>query len=241
MKKTAGISLMLLIFLSLCLITFSLLSLSGATADSKLSQNSAERTTEYYAAVTAANGILAEIDTQLAACLREAEASENPEETYLDACAQITVDGVELTWTIYAEGTDSENHSTSDDGSADYKDDSVSDDSYVDYKDDSVSDDGSADFKDDSALDDSSVDSQDDSALDDGSAAEPADGRTSAALAFDIDITDTQYLHMELAIAWPKTGTDTLYQITSQKVISTQEWSADTNQNLYRTSENETE
>ncbi len=250
MKKTAGISLMLLIFLSLCLITFSLLSLSGATADSKLSQNSAERTTEYYAAVTAANEILAEIDTQLAACLREAEASENPEETYLDACAQITVDGAELTWTIYDEGTNSDDNSASDDGSADYDDDSVSDDSSAvskdgsvsddgsaDFKDDSVSDDGSADFKDDSALDDSSVVSKDDSTLDDDSAAESADGRASAALAFDIDITDTQYLQIELAIAWPETDTDTLYQITRQKVVSTQEWSADTSQNLYRTSE----
>ncbi|MCD7744824.1 MAG: hypothetical protein LUI13_06050 [Lachnospiraceae bacterium] len=162
MKKTAGMSLMLLIFLSLCLITFSLLSLSGATADSKLSQKSAERTTEYYTAVTAANKMLSEIDTQLAACLKEAEASEDPEQAYLDTCAQITVEGVGLTW---AAGT----------------------------------------------------------------------------LSFDIDITDTQYLHMELAIAWPETDTDTLYQITSQKVVSTQEWSADTSQNLYRINEDETE
>lgn len=66
MRKTTGISLILLIFLSLCLITFSLLSLSGATADERLSQKAADRTTEYYAAVSAANEVLAEIDTKLA-------------------------------------------------------------------------------------------------------------------------------------------------------------------------------
>lgn len=61
MRKTTGISLILLIFLSLCLLTFSLLSLSGALADERLSQKAADRTTEYYAAVSAANEKLAEI------------------------------------------------------------------------------------------------------------------------------------------------------------------------------------
>ncbi len=109
MKKTAGISLMLLIFLSLCLITFSLLSLSGATADAKLSQNSAERTTEYYAAVTAASEVLDEIDVQLAAALREAESSADSSvadaadrntrtAAYADACSAIAVAGTALTW-----------------------------------------------------------------------------------------------------------------------------------------------
>lgn len=75
MRKTSGVSLMLLIFLSLCLIVFSLLSLSGAVADETLSSQAAERTTEYYAAVTAANSLLAQIDGQLAEYLREAETS----------------------------------------------------------------------------------------------------------------------------------------------------------------------
>ena len=66
MRKTTGISLILLIFLSLCLITFSLLSLSGATADERLSQKAADRTTEYYAAVSEANKMLADIDRKLA-------------------------------------------------------------------------------------------------------------------------------------------------------------------------------
>ena len=77
MRKTSGVSLMLLIFLSLCLIIFSLLSLSGAVADETLSSQAAERTTEYYAAVTAANNVLAQIDSQLAAYLREAENSDS--------------------------------------------------------------------------------------------------------------------------------------------------------------------
>ncbi len=75
MRKTSGVSLMLLIFLSLCLIIFSLLSLSGAVADETLSSQAADRTTEYYAAVTSANNLLAQIDLQLAAYLKEAEAA----------------------------------------------------------------------------------------------------------------------------------------------------------------------
>ena len=76
MRKTSGVSLMLLIFLSLCLIVFSLLSLSlsGAVADETLSSQAADRTTEYYAAVTSANALLAQIDEQLAAYLREIDA-----------------------------------------------------------------------------------------------------------------------------------------------------------------------
>ncbi len=109
MRKTSGVSLMLLIFLSLCLIVFSLLSLSGAVADETLSSQAAERTTEYYAAVTAANGLLAQIDGQLAEYLREAETSggsetadrkggsgdfegspaEQKETKYLELCSQI--------------------------------------------------------------------------------------------------------------------------------------------------------
>lgn len=76
MRKTSGVSLMLLIFLSLCLIVFSLLSLSGAVADETLSKQAAERTTEYYAAVTAANRLLEQIDMQLAEYLKDAENSE---------------------------------------------------------------------------------------------------------------------------------------------------------------------
>ncbi len=101
MRKTSGISLMILIFLSLCLITFSLLSLSGATADETLSQKAADRTTEYYAAVTSANDILAEIDAALARYLKAAESGEEAaerENTYLEACASISDTVPEASW-----------------------------------------------------------------------------------------------------------------------------------------------
>ena len=113
MRKTSGISLMILIFLSLCLITFSLLSLSGATADETLSQKAADRTTEYYAAVTSANDILAEIDAALARYLKAAESGEeaavqedgskqeaagNQETAYLEACASISNAISEASW-----------------------------------------------------------------------------------------------------------------------------------------------
>ena len=65
MRKTTGISLLLLIFLSLCLITFSLLSFSGATADERLSQKAADHTTEYYQMVSRANEVLNFVDAQL--------------------------------------------------------------------------------------------------------------------------------------------------------------------------------
>ena len=66
MRKATGISLILLIFLSLCLITFSLLSLSEASADERLSKKAADRTSQYYAAVSTANEVIAEIDQLLA-------------------------------------------------------------------------------------------------------------------------------------------------------------------------------
>lgn len=98
MRKTSGVSLMLLIFLSLCLITFSLLSLSGATADETLSQKSADRTTQYYAAVTSANEIIARIDTVLAAYLKEAESTANPKSSYINKCAGISASVAEAAW-----------------------------------------------------------------------------------------------------------------------------------------------
>lgn len=98
MRKTSGISLMLLIFLSLCLITFSLLSLSGAVADEKLSQKAADHTTEYYQADAVANEILSRIDTNLASYLKTAENSRNPEEMYMELCAGISEDIPEVSW-----------------------------------------------------------------------------------------------------------------------------------------------
>ncbi|MCD8346802.1 MAG: hypothetical protein LUD16_02400 [Lachnospiraceae bacterium] len=175
MKRTTGISLMLLIFLSLCLITFSLLSLSGATADEKLSQKTADRTTAYYEAVTQANQILSEIDTQLAAALKETADAENPAEAYLAACAEITVSEAELTWTYEDRASESGNTDT---------------DSYL--------------------------------------------LASSGILSYDVTMADDQHLHVTLSICWPEESTDSLYQITCWKVVSTQDWTPDTSQNLYR-------
>ncbi|MCD8337862.1 MAG: hypothetical protein LUD18_11475 [Lachnospiraceae bacterium] len=205
MKRTAGISLMLLIFLSLCLITFSLLSLSGATADEKLSQKAANRTTVYYEAVTAANEILDEIDTQLAAALKEAADSQNPEETYLAACAEISVSGTEFTWTA----ADADNSSSTDD------------------------DTGSTDNT-DSGIDDADSTDNTDSGIDD---ADSTDNTNSGTISYDVTMTDDQHLHIVLSICWPEESSDTLYRITCWKVVSTQEWTRDTSQNLYRSSE----
>ena len=65
MRKTSGLSLLLLIFLSLCLVTFSLLSVSESSADRKLSEKAAQHTTDYYHALSEANEILAKIDDVL--------------------------------------------------------------------------------------------------------------------------------------------------------------------------------
>jgi hypothetical protein len=77
MRKTTGISLMLLIFLSLFLMTFALLSLTDSTADLRLSNQAADRTTEYYAAETAANLTLAQIDLWLAEAYQSADSVSN--------------------------------------------------------------------------------------------------------------------------------------------------------------------
>lgn len=98
MRKTSGLSLLLLIFLSLCLITFSLLSFSEASADYRLSTQSVRRTTAYYAAVTTANQQLAQLDEQLASFLKEAEFSQTPAETYSRLCSTISGLYPEVIW-----------------------------------------------------------------------------------------------------------------------------------------------
>ena len=89
MRKSTGISLLLLIFLSLCMMTFALLSLSGARADERLSLKNADRTTQYYAADTQANKLLALIDEQLTTALINAESKEDPEDAFLNSVPSI--------------------------------------------------------------------------------------------------------------------------------------------------------
>jgi hypothetical protein len=98
MRKTTGISLMVLIFLSLCLITFSLLSVSSASADTSLAQMSAERTTQYYQAVTDANELLAQIDAFLIDCYLDAQEASDPESAYYTACSALPDSLTDLTW-----------------------------------------------------------------------------------------------------------------------------------------------
>lgn len=58
---STGLVSIVLIFVLLCLLTFSVLSLSTAQANLKFSQKSAERTTAYYNAENTANDILLQI------------------------------------------------------------------------------------------------------------------------------------------------------------------------------------
>ena len=83
MRKTSGLSLLLLIFLSLCLVTFSLLSVSESSADRKLSEKAAQHTTDYYHALSEANEILAKIDDVLSGYLKDTASSDTPAKTYL--------------------------------------------------------------------------------------------------------------------------------------------------------------
>lgn len=60
-----GSSLLLVIFLVLCLVTFATLSLSSARSDKSFSQRLADRKTEYYQASNRAEELLARIDSLL--------------------------------------------------------------------------------------------------------------------------------------------------------------------------------
>lgn len=60
-----GSSLLLVIFLVLCLVTFATLSLSSARSDESFSRRMADRKTEYYEAAGQAEDLLAQIDQLL--------------------------------------------------------------------------------------------------------------------------------------------------------------------------------
>lgn len=149
-----GISLLLLIFLTLCLITFSLLSLSGASADETLSRKAADRTVSYYEACGRANEILARTDGYLAEYLLQAEESSDPEARYLELCS----------------GLPSVDSSLSLEGSS---------------------------------------------------------------LSFSVPVTEGQILQVILDPVYPKDPDDTLYTLSSWKVVSTKEWTPDNQRELY--------
>lgn len=110
MRKTSGLSLLLLIFLSLCLVTFSLLSVSESSADLKLSQKSAQHTSEYYSAVSNANATLAAVDTVLLQSYASAESASDSDtdsmEAYFLACKETaSIPGVSWEQTESDRGT----------------------------------------------------------------------------------------------------------------------------------------
>ena len=100
MRRTSGLPLLILIFVSLCLITFSLLSVSESRADQTLGEKMAARTTTYYEANTKANQLLSKIDAQLANYLRQfsSNASSTPESSYYNSCRQIADVIPEVSW-----------------------------------------------------------------------------------------------------------------------------------------------
>lgn len=73
---TAGTSTLLLIFLSLCLLTFAALSFLSARTDQNLSKKMADRTTAYYNASNEANDRLEKIDELLLRIYNDSEDSE---------------------------------------------------------------------------------------------------------------------------------------------------------------------
>ena len=166
MRRTSGLPLLILIFVSLCLITFSLLSVSESRADQTLGEKMAARTTTYYEANTKANQLLSKVDAQLANYLRQfsSDASSTPESSYYDSCRQIADVIPEVSW-------DTDTHTVS----------------------------------------------------------------------FAIAITESQQLAVVLAVKFPKKDTDTLYHITTWKIVNTQDWAADTSMKLLRTDTPESE
>ena len=73
---TAGTSTLLLIFVSLCLLTFAVLSLLSARADRNLSRKIADRTTAYYEACNQAENRIGEIDGILEKIWKNTEGEE---------------------------------------------------------------------------------------------------------------------------------------------------------------------
>lgn len=72
-----GTSSILVTFVLLCLVTFAALSFLSANSDYNLSKQSAERTTQYYAANSMAEYFLANIEGQLSKARTDASSEEN--------------------------------------------------------------------------------------------------------------------------------------------------------------------
>ena len=219
MRRTSGISLMLLIFLSLCLIIFSLLSVSGAVADQTLSRQAADRTTEYYAAVTSANELLSRIDGCLAAYLREAA-----DGAAADAGDAPTTQENADTADAGATSTTQENADAAGAGDAPTTQENA--------------DAAGAGAESTTQKNANTADAGAESAYlrlcsrisGDIPEASWEDGR----ITFSVDISEDQILLAELEVSWPVTDETALYQIRTWKVVNTAEWTADNSMNLFR-------
>lgn len=228
MRKTSGISLLLLIFLSLCLIIFSLLSLSESTADLNLNRKSADRTTEYYAAVTRANEILAQIDEQLLTFLRESADTEYPEETYLERCRELVSSDPEIQFSISEPGkSDTPDADRTADSSDTLDSDRSADSLDAPNADHSA---GSSDTLDS----DRSTDSLDAPNVDRSADSSDVPYIT---LFFSVPVTDTQQLQAALALRYPEKADDVSYEITSWKIVNIRDWTPDTSQKVLRMTE----
>ena len=78
----AGTASILLVFVTLCLISFAVLSLVNATADLRLSKKIAERNTAYYAAVSEAEAFIADAAEQIRFGVAEGEDTPAFEKTF---------------------------------------------------------------------------------------------------------------------------------------------------------------
>lgn len=90
-RMGTGATSLLMIFIVLCLTTLSILALTTARNDLKMSNRAVEWTRDYYQATDRVQGILSELDAQLSA--RQAQ---EPEDEYFAGLEGVAVDGVDL-------------------------------------------------------------------------------------------------------------------------------------------------
>lgn len=90
-RMGTGATSLLMIFIVLCLTTLSILALTTARNDLKMSERAVELAQAYYQAADQAQNVLSELDAQLS--LQRADA---PEDEYFAALEGITLEGVDL-------------------------------------------------------------------------------------------------------------------------------------------------
>lgn len=113
-KMTGGINVgtssILVTFVLLCLVTFAALSFLSANSDYNLSRQSAERTTQYYAANSAAEYLLADIEGRLAKARTDAVS----EDAFMDSIPKLFNDNDSIVVEKHASDDSSSDNSPSD-------------------------------------------------------------------------------------------------------------------------------